>query len=134
MPQHYAQGNIVKRGDQTQLKASGAETASTTSATIYTSDGAGSIYFEVNVSAVTGTTPTMTLVVEGSNDLSTWFTLGTVGANGYNVGPVSTAPSNITSAVGTVRAVFTPMQFVRYRSVIGGTNPSFTYSVLVEVI
>jgi hypothetical protein len=134
MPQHYAQGNIVKRGDQTQAKAAGAETVSTTGPTIYTSDGAGTVYFEVNVTAVSGTGPTMNIVVEGSNDFTNWFTLGTIGANGFSTSPLGTAPTNFTTAAGPVRAAFTPMQFVRYRSVIGGTSPSFNYTVLTEVI
>lgn len=134
MPGRYAQGTIVKRGDATQLKLAGAEIVSTTSATVITGDGAGSVYVEVQITAASGTTPTMTVVVEGSNDFTNWFTLGTIGANGYSSGQLGTAPSNFTTTAGPIRGAFTPMQFVRTRSVIGGTTPSFNYVINVEVI
>ena len=134
MPQRYASGTITKRGDFSALKPSGAETTNTTSSTIITSDGAGTVYVDVNVTAASGTTPTMTLVVEGSNDLTNWFTLGTIGSNGYSMGSLGTAPANFTAAAGPIRAAFSAMQFVRTRSVIGGTTPSFTYTINVEII
>jgi hypothetical protein len=134
MPQRYASGNIVKRGDASQLKASGAETTNTTSGTVTTSDGAGTVYVEVNVTAASGTTPTLMVVVEGSNDLTNWFTLGVIGSNGFSVGSVATAVANFTTSGGPIRGAFSAMQFVRTRSVITGTTPSFTYSINVEVL
>lgn len=123
----YGSGSITKEGSGPLVfKASGAETTSTTHAQFET--GAQStLAVVVDVTAASGTTPTLTVVVEGSIDNSTWFTLGTIGTNGYNVGSVATAVSNITGTV-TVRGAFPATQFVRTRSVIGGTTPSFTYS------
>src|SRR5262245_14114895 len=118
---------IQTRGELVVVKSSSAETASTTGAAVDTSDFAA-LFVSVDVTAATGTTRTRTVVVEGSNDGVNWFTLGTVGANGYAPGSVATAPSNITGVV-TVRAMFAVPAFVRTRSVIGGTTPSFTYSV-----
>jgi hypothetical protein len=86
----------------------------------------------VAVTAASGTTPTMTVVVEGSNDATTWFELGTIGANGYRAGSIGTAPSNFTTTA-TSRGAFPAVQYLRTRSVIGGTTPSFTYSVSAEM-
>lgn len=129
----YATASHTNRGKQYKLKASGAETESTTGTARNTADNSGSLYVVVSVTAATGTTPTMTVVIEGSEDGTNWFTLGTVGANGYAAGTTATAPSNFTAAA-TVRAAFPAMQYVRSRSVIGGTTPSFTYSVTAAVI
>jgi hypothetical protein len=130
MAQRYAAGSIMKRGRSVALRPSAAETASTTGPTLETGD-AGAVYVQVDVTAASGTSPTLTVVVEGSNDNTTWFTLGTLGANGYAVGPLATAPANF-AGPGSTRAMFPAPQFVRTRSVIGGTSPSFTYQVVVE--
>lgn len=132
MPQRYASGSIIKRGDPYTLKASSAETASTTGATVETREG-GCVHVEVNVTAASGTTPTMTVVIEGSNDGTNWYTLATFGSNGYAAGAVATAPANFTAAAGPIRGCVPAMQFIRSRSVIGGTTPSFTYAVSAEV-
>lgn len=118
------------RGQLLSTKSSGAETASATHASVDTIDASTAVV-TVTVTAASGTTPTMTVVVEGSTDGATWVTLGTIGANGYNVGGVATAPTNFTTAA-TSRGVFSAPQLVRTRSVIGGTTPSFTYAVDVE--
>jgi hypothetical protein len=130
MPGRYASGDIMKRGTAWTLKASGAETASATHTSVETGDS-GVLYVQVAVTAASGTAPTLTVVVEGSNDGTTWFVLGTVGANGYRVGSTGTAPTDLTTSA-TVRAAFPAMQFCRTRSVIGGTIPSFTYSIVAE--
>lgn len=124
-------GGRIRRGSLGQTKASGAETASTTHAGLNTKAAAVATV-TVAVTAASGTTPTMTVVVEGSNDSSTWFELGTIGANGYRAGSVGTAPSNFTGAA-TVRGVFPAVQYLRTRSIVGGTTPSFTYSVSAEM-
>lgn len=110
-------------------KAAGAETVSTTHGLVDGSHSASAIV-TVNVTASGGTTPTLTVAVEGSNDGTNWVLLGTLGANGYNLGSVATAPSNLTGAA-TVTGVFPTMGSVRTRSIVGGTTPTFTYSVLV---
>lgn len=127
----YFSGGVMKRGSLVTFKASAAETASTTHTDVEARD-ASTVTVTVDVTAVSGTVPTMTVVVEGSTDRSTWFTLGTIGANGYLSGVTGTAPTNLTAAA-TVRGVFAAPQFVRTRSVIAGTTPSFTYSVTGEL-
>lgn len=125
-----AQGTISKRGDAYAAKAAGAETASTTGAAQEVGD-AGSAYVKVDITAVTGTTPTMLGFIEGSDDGATWFTIARIGANGYILGDIGTDPTNFTTP-STKRAVVPAAQFMRWRSVIGGTTPSFTYSVSIE--
>lgn len=129
----YATTGGMNRGSLYVLKASGAETASTTGGAVNTGDNGGSLYVQVDVTAASGTTPTLTVVVEGSQDGTNFFTLGTVGANGHAVGATGPAPTNFTAAA-TARGVFPAVQYVRSRSVVGGTTPSFTYQVSAAVV
>lgn len=127
----YIFGNRRFRGFEQTVKASGAETASTTHDTVRTKQhNVASV--TVDVTASSGTTPTLVVVVEGSDDETTWVELGRIGANGYRSGSVGTAPSNFTGAASGA-GVFPAPQYVRTRSIVGGTTPSFTYSVTVEV-
>ena len=130
MAEFSGPGNLEERGEIFTTKSSAAETASTTHKT-FSSHDQGSLVVTAKVTAVSGTSPTLTVVVEGSTDGSNWFTLGTIGANGYAAGSTATAPTNI-SANGTYVGAFPNPQFVRTRSVIGGTTPSFTYSVTAQ--
>lgn len=119
---------VSREGTRQVLKAAGAETGSTTHGTLSTS-GQDPVHIDIDVSAASGTAPTLTLVVEGSVDNgASWFELGRIGSNGYRVGSVGTAPSEFGGA-GVVHGVFSSAPMVRTRSVIGGTAPSFTYSV-----
>jgi len=113
--------------DDITLKQSSAETASATGSGVELGDKA-SMALIVDVTAATGTSPTLLVTVEGSNDGSVWYTLAKIGANGVVYGDVAAAPSNFTTAA-TVRAVVPAARFVRSKSTIGGTTPSFTYSV-----
>lgn len=80
----------------------------------------GNVAVLLSVTAVTGTSPTLTCIVEDSADGTTWF-------------PVKTA-SAIT-AVGSYRIVVVgpadgPTQpRLRLRWTTGGTSPNFTFSV-----
>lgn len=120
------------RASSVTAKASGAETVSTIGPPVDMGDSY-TVSVTVTVTAASGTTPTLVVIVEGSTDGVTWFQLGTMGAaNAYQAGaPSAGAPANITGA-DSCKAAFTAPQFVRTRSVIGGTTPSFTYSVVVE--
>lgn len=113
--------------DDLSLKTSGAEGASTTS-TAHELGDKTAMSLTVDVSAASGSSPTMTVVIEGSDDGTNWHTLATFGSDGYRVGSVGTAPANFITT-GTVRGTVPAARFVRSRSVIGGSGPSFTYSV-----
>lgn len=133
MPNRFLAGNIAARGDRKTLKVSAAETSSTTHAVITASESSV-LYVEVTQTTGSGT-PTMTIVVEGSNDGVNWFQHGVVGASGtYSVGTTAPAPTNFTQLTsGTTRACFPAMEYNRTRSVVAGGSPSLTYSVAAEI-
>ena len=89
----------------------------------------GSAYLEVVVyAAPSGTSPTMLVTVETSNDASNAVTAGKIGANGHSNANGSD-PSTI-NAVGTYRGVFPVARYVRFKAVLGGTStPTFDFSV-----
>lgn len=128
MPTYSPGLNRALRREAATLKASGAETASTTGPAVELGD-AGALTFVVAVTAVSGTSPTLSLLIEGSDDGTNWYTIAKVGSDGYSLGSLGAAPANFTGA-GTVRGTCPAARFVRYRSTIGGTSPSFTYSVI----
>lgn len=120
-------GRYLDRED-VSLKASGAETTSTTHAAVELGDKAV-LNLEIAVTAASGT-PTMVVTIEGSHDGLTWYTLGRIGLDEYLPGyeSAATAPANIT-ATGTYRATIPAARFVRSKSTIGGGTPSLTYSI-----
>lgn len=122
-------GRMV-RGTPLALKASGAETASTNGAAVDTGSDGGSLFVQVDITASAGTTPTLLVAVQGSEDGTNWVTLGSIGANGYVAGTPATAPANFTGTAAAQKAVFPRTQYVRYASTIGGSaGQSFTYKV-----
>lgn len=120
-------GRYLNR-DDLSLKVVGNEITSTTHAAVEVGDHAV-LNLEVVVTGTPGgTSPTLLLTIEGSNDAFDWYTLGRIGSNGFGVGPLGTAPADIRAA-GTYRAAIPAARFVRSKSTIGGTSPDFTYSV-----
>lgn len=100
------------------LKAAGAETSSANHTAIDL--GAvrpGMVLNAVaRITAVSGTSPTMALVIQESADNSTFRTIATF--------------QPALTAAGIAEATFRPTQrYVRTSSTIGGTSPSFTYGV-----
>lgn len=125
--QQYSVGSVEGRGFPVTFKASAAETTTSTHAQFDTGFEGGSLLVKVAITASSGTTPTLLVNVQGSVDGSTWITLGTVGAGNYVVG-TGTAASNFTTTA-TSTGVFPRLKYVRTTSSVGGTTPSFTYSV-----
>lgn len=72
----------------------------------------------INVTAVTGGTPTLDITFEDSDDNVTWYTHTTV----TQITTVSNVANNIT--------VFA--KFVRIRWAIGGTTPIFTFKAVLS--
>lgn len=109
-------------------EAPGASGGTTTHTGQELGDKATAYLAVVVYTAPTGSSPTLLVTIEGSNDGVTWFTLGKIGANGFSLANGSN-PSNITAA-GTYRGIFPMPRFVRSVGVIGGTStPTFDYSV-----
>lgn len=76
----------------------------------------------VSVSAKAGTTPTLDVTLEGSVDGTNWYVIGTV--------------AQYADATGVKRTYITDAilpGLLRVHSVIAGTNPSFTYAVVLLV-
>ncbi len=124
-----ARGSIWVYAESRVLKDSAAETVSTTGGAIDVGDSR-TAFISLDVTAVAGT-PTLLMVIEGSQDNINWFTVGQMGANGHSLGALGAVPTNIVG-VSTIRGVFVIPEFLRYRSVIGGGGPSFTYSLTVD--
>ncbi len=74
----------------------------------------------LNASAVSGTSPSMTVAVEHSGDGSTWTSLGSFAAR---------------TTTGSERKVFTGLdRYVRCTWAVSGTTPSFTFTVAGEAV
>jgi hypothetical protein len=69
------------------------------------------------VTAASGTTPTLDVVIQTSHDGTTWRTAHTF---------------TQATATGTQRASFPVDRFVRATWTVGGTTPSFTFAVTGE--
>ena len=96
---------------------SGAVTASGTSAGAPDYGAANTLRAQLNVTAVTGTTPTLDVVIEDSVDGgATWNTVGTF----TQKTAVAREVINITVPFG---------DSLRVRWTVGGTTPNFTFAV-----
>lgn len=98
--------------------ASAALTSTATSATITPTPVGGSAVFSVVVAAVTGTSPTLDIVIQESDDSGTnWYDI-------YHF-------PRITSGAQVLRTPHIPLSGnrIRYVRTVGGTTPSFTHGV-----
>lgn len=78
----------------------------------------GSACLDLTISAASGTTPTLDVTIQTSKDGTTWRTVAAFAQK---------------TAAGTERKSFPALdRFIRASAVIGGTTPSFTYSVAGE--
>ncbi len=102
-----------------RVVASAART--TAGSQVFQGDGYGTaktLRAQLNVTAVAGTSPTMTVLIEDSLDGTNWNTVGTFAA--------------VTAAAREVINVTTPFaERLRVSWTMGGTTPSFTFSVIV---
>lgn len=80
----------------------------------------GQACIDIIVSAVSGTTPSLTVQPQVSNDGVNWFNAGPAGA------PV-TAVSNLRFALEPVRE-----NYMRLAYTVSGTTPSFTVAITVN--
>lgn len=97
-----------------------ASAARTTTANGTTTDNEGALIANVklDVTAASGTTPTLNVTIQGQDAAGDWFTLGTfTQATGVTA---QTIP--VVLAGRQVRAIWT----------VAGTTPSFTFSVIGE--
>lgn len=95
---------------------SGTATATTNHGAVQTTAGSAVAY--LNVTAASGTTPTLDVKIQGQDPVSgTWFDTGSAFAQKTTTGSERISITSLPDA--TIRAV----------STITGTTPSFTYTV-----
>lgn len=99
------------------IAASAARTTTGQSAAVPVPLGRSTGSVQVNVTAVSGTTPNLALTVEWSTDGTTWFK-----------GDPADAFTAITAATNATKAVTAKGDFLRLVWTITGTTPSFTFS------
>jgi hypothetical protein len=115
----FGNNNVERPGEQMVLAPSAARTASGSGPGLQM--GAKSTArLDLAVTAAAGTGPTMTVTIEHSHDGTTWVA--------HSAFPAVTA-------AGTVRKVFGGLDnYVRATWTMGGTTPSFTFSVSGDVV
>ena len=104
----------------TTLVASAARTVTGSSAAIAVGSGAATLELEVEVTASSGTSPTMALGVSWSDD-------------GVNFGANDTtadAFASITTTGNVTKSVPVRAPYMQLTWTLGGTSPSFTFSVI----
>lgn len=109
-------GSIVGYAEETVV-ASAARTATGNTGALAGYGGASTLRVQLNVTAASGTSPTLNVLVEDTLDGSTWNTVGTFAQK--------------TATGREVVNVTTPFaDRVRVSWTIGGTTPSFTFDVI----
>lgn len=108
-------------GSFDQIAASAARTTSGSTAMIHTYGPITGIVLQVNVTAVSGTSPTLTVKAEDSVDGTNWNAVAGAATS-------SITATGITLVRVDLRAV--PVtERLRFTWTIGGTTPSFTFAV-----
>lgn len=110
---------MVNRSDT--LHTLGAETATGNSSSMNVGDANECIVF-LHVSAVSGTTPTLDVSIQTSEDGTTW--------HDHNDGTFTQTTAVRTAATKRLLGLG---RFIRARWVIAGTSPSFTFYVKVHL-
>lgn len=107
---------VAWSGRTEQIVASAARTASGNSATLADYGPAQTLRAQLNVTAASGTVPTLDVLIEDTLDGTNWNTIGTFAQK--------------TAAGREVINISTPFaDRLRVRWTIGGTTPSFTFAV-----
>lgn len=106
-----------------------AASAGTTGPVMGTNQGAGMLVF-INVTAISGTTPTLTVTLKGCTDASataTYTILASTAINATGLTVLRVYPGLTASANATASDVIPG--YCRIDSVIGGTGPSVTATI-----
>lgn len=101
------------------LAESAARTASGDTGTLSGFSDLGKLRAQLEVTAAAGTSPTLDVVLEDSLDGTSWNTIGTFAQ-------LTTTGREVIDITGLFA------DRLRVRWTIGGTSPSFTFSVLVH--
>lgn len=111
------------RGQDVAVLAAGALTATGNSASIDVG-GAGTLRAQVQVSAVSGTTPSVTVTIQTSHDAGATDPWRTAGA----------AYGAITAVGNSPWQCFAVDRYVRVAYTVSGTTPSLTTAVVGEAV
>lgn len=114
-------GRFVK-SDSLTLHALGAETATGTSTGVEVAKG--TVRLALVITAVSGTSPTLDITIETSSDngvTDAWRSMGTFA-------------QQTATTTGVWKTLSGADRYVRSRRTIGGTTPSFTYSITGEAV
>lgn len=124
---------------QVVLKASSATTATAASTgvdlvtAVYSTDKrheGATVAVYLDITAASGTTPTLDVKIQCSPDNTTWFDPASTAANRD-----SFAFAQKTTTGQDVKLIpWVACRYVREYHTVGGTTPSFTYSVTADVI
>lgn len=113
-----ATGTFVYSEDVSVSAAARTATGSTSAVRV---GGLHTVRAFLDVTAVSGTTPTMTVTLETSHDSATGWQ------------PVASFAAR--TAVGAERKAFGPLnEFIRWTWTVGGTAPSFTFSCSARMV
>ena len=115
--------NQLSRGSDVTVLASGALTTTGASAAIDVG-GAATLRAQVVVSAVSGTTPSVTVTIQTSHDAGATDAWRTAGS----------AYGAITTASSSPWQCFAVDRYVRVSYTVSGTTPSLTTSVVGEAV
>lgn len=112
------------------IEASAARTATANGTTITNASGRGAMFY-VNVTAASGTTPTLVVQLQVQDPVSlSWIDISgaaTAAITGTGLSMLTVAPG-ISEAANTKVSQGLPRTY-RFRWTIGGTSPSFTFSI-----
>ncbi len=106
------------KGAAATVVASAARTTSSNSSTLTGYGPAATLRAQLNISAAAGTVPTLDVLVEDTLDGTTFNTIGTF-----------TQATGVTRQVIDITSPFSDQ--VRIKWTVGGTAPSFTFSVIL---
>lgn len=112
---------IAEARTRATILASAARTA-TGQSTAFPIGGLSKLAVLVNVTAVSGTTPSMTVNVEWSDDNVVWYTADPVDAF-----------TAVTATGAKVKAFDVKGLYARLNYVISGTTPSFTFTATAVI-
>ena len=101
---------------ESAVVASAARTTSSNSETWAGFGGSSTLRAQLNVTASSGTVPTLDAVVEDTLDGTTWNTVGTFA-------------QKVTTGREVVNVTIPFANRIRVRWTVGGTTPSFTFAV-----
>lgn len=109
--------DVASTGQRETLVTSGARTTSGDSGALDHYGGVGKLAVQLNVTAAAGVSPTLDVVIEDTVDGTNW-------------NPVATFVQRTAAAREVLRITSPFTDTLRVRWTIGGSTPSFTFSVV----